>query len=241
MYTCKMVWSDFYVFAGFDGDVIGISPALGFTDSTGTSFEGVAACDYTTDFISDMLKDVTPKDGSTISYIMDRNGSMVAASNDVKLTANNEQIKAVDCDDEAIARSADYLLTNHYRSDQTLIVDDSIYTIQNFLSGGLHWYIVVVEDFTASSDCNIKLEEATLDIAKAEVDALLAMTEELALLLERSIAFSVVPSSASPDTFDDNNGIQDLMYGFGIAYSIVRSFGIGWEDVSASVKFGWCL
>ena len=207
-----------------------MSAAVGFSNAT--TFAGVCTVDFTTAFIDDILSDATSGGEGTISYVMDREGRLVSSSNGVdNVDESGALIYASDCDDAVVSDSAEFILENHYRADQTIVWGSMVLTVQNFVQDDLHWYIVVAEDYDVVEDCKVQLAHDTLAITKGDVDAYLEAAQELGNLIASSFFVGVVPTSSSPDAVDEDNGIQDYMYSAAKAYNGgVRSAYIGWED-----------
>ena len=233
-YKCKVVWSDFYVFA--QSTVSGITAALGFTDSTGTVFAGVVGLDYTADGVNQILASATSNTGA-VAYVMEKNGLLVGTSNGAAVVSGSSRINAQDSTDPIISSSSNYILDNYVRADQTLVVGDYVYTIKTFTQDSLFWYIVVVEDYVEAEDCQVVTYKETYSRLRSKIDLFLGEAEECGKTLEKAFFLGVLPYD-SPSTIDLDDGIQDYMFALGKNYAhTIRSISIGFED-GAYIYYG---
>eukprot|EP01061_Rhynchopus_euleeides_P007853 TRINITY_DN16908_c0_g2_i1.p1 TRINITY_DN16908_c0_g2~~TRINITY_DN16908_c0_g2_i1.p1 ORF type:complete len:646 (+),score=214.97 TRINITY_DN16908_c0_g2_i1:324-2261(+) len=100
----KVGWTTPYVFG--DGD-LGVTLARkGFGgDFSSTGFFGVWAADFTLTFLKDYLVNFEVP-GSTVVYIMDNSGNLIAANRDIAVKSGTNLIKAEQSTDVKVSKSA---------------------------------------------------------------------------------------------------------------------------------------
>mmetsp|Transcript_28041 Transcript_28041/g.52279 ORF Transcript_28041/g.52279 Transcript_28041/m.52279 type:complete len:692 (+) Transcript_28041:36-2111(+) len=233
-FTCDLHWTSPYVFAS--NGALGITPALGFLDHSTGSPLGVTGYGLMLSDVSAILSDATQGKNSMIAYIMERDGGLIAVSNNAPVSVGGVRVNAKDSSDSLIASSSTLIIDNHLRSDQTMLVDGQLITVKRFVKDGqLDWVIVVAEPFDpenpgAEADCILAMESDMLALSRAEVDLFLTNSIEAGDLVVESFNLGLIPSVTPPSVVDELNGVQDYMYATIRNCEVIRMLYIGFTD-----------
>ena len=240
VYTCGLHWTAPFVFKS-DGS-LGITPAIGFLDSTTGLPLGVTAYGFKLSQITTLLSDAVQANPDMTAYIMEGDGNLLGVSNDAAVTINDERVNARDSTDAAIAKSAKLVIDDHYRSDQTILVDGELITVKGFEKDDqLRWYIVIIEPYDGSDsgdevDCILELESNILQITHGELDLFLTNIIEAGDLTADALRLGLVPSYTPPTVIDEAFGIQDYLWAIIRNCDVTRMLYIGYED-GTSISF----
>lgn len=232
-YTCNLYWTAPFIFAS-DGN-LGITPALAFLDHTTGAPLGVTGYGFKLSAINTLLSDAVQGSTAMTAYIMEGDGMLIAVSNGADVTIEGVRVDARTSSDASIASSAKLVIDEHYRSDQTLLIDGELITVKLFEKDNqLKWYIVVTEPYdSASSDeeaCTLALETDMLQISRGEIDLYLTNLIEAGELTADALRLGLVSSYTSPSVVDAPYGIQDYIFATVRNCDVTRMIYVGYED-----------
>jgi len=215
--------------------------------STKSAFAGVIATDVACPIFDKFLMDEVDAGGASVAYIMESSYDLVAVSDgsDVAIIdgVNALRLSAQQSKSPLIASTAQYLVSNKYLSDNTLIWNDVAITVRKYFKNSAEWYIVVVTNYSPVQACDYKSQKLVLTDVVHSTDSILQNAKLAGRMLAGGLNYEMFPNSKLPPAKEDlwqlnssTVSIQNMLIAVAEAFPTVYNIYVGYED-DTSVGF----
>ena len=209
--------------------------------STKSAFAGVIATDIPCSLFNDALKEEVDAGGASVAYIMESSYDLVAVSDgsDVAVIdgVNALRLSAQQSKSPLIASTSQYLVSNKFLSDNTLVWNDVAITVRKYFKNNAKWYIVVVSSYSPAESCDFRSQKLVLADVVHSTDTLLNEAKLAGRMLQGGINNEMFPNSKAPpmmgDLFKLNSStvnIQNMIIAVGEAFPRVSTIYVGYAD-----------
>ncbi len=161
---------------------------------------GVAAVDISCSDFADILEAEVALGSGSVAFMMeDVTWNLVAVSDGTPITFKGEngnlnRMQARTSQSPLIADVSDYIISNKYLSDNTIVWNGNIITVRKYFKNLLTWYIVVVSIYDSSVACDIKAEKIALNDVSHSLNQVLGQVVGASRMIQGGVTYNLYPN-----------------------------------------------